>query len=539
MIIKRLLKKSSAIILTVAVLMSSVATQNVKAAVHYSWSVQNDKYPIHGMYFKTVTIDYGTMGKEKIYYLPITDTIYEENGKLYSKTKEGYVSQLAYLNKTPKRIQSAAVSLNGGVKQYGYSASAASRLGYSIEDTMEGPFFRFHIAIEVDWDASYKMLDLVNAERQKKGLDLYYMNEYALKIATQRAFQCMVYFAHISPAMQECGVAASGIVNGVPLGVGKGTRENIALGGESATAQSLFDGYMNSPGHKANILCKEMTPKEGAIGTVTARAVGQTADYGKTVNVQCFYTDNSTSGGARAEATRKNGKEVMTDVVEVLPKAVADGYFDLGLYEKQKTRILEVGDQLIEYPTIFTPDKYNAMDRTNYGADETIVLQPSDFDWSGSKKNVGTVTSNGVIKAKKTGTFTLTAKVKDSNSSYGILKKKVQVVKKSSVKSVKVKKTGKKGRKFTITPSLDKKMKYYEVQYKKPGSKKWTTVKKLSNTFWGNTLCKSSKKAVIKVASAKKGTWKFRIRASGYGMSNKYSSEEHFNWSKVKSVKVK
>ena len=106
-------------------------------------------------------------------------------------------------------------------------------------------------------DYATKVLELVNVERAKEGLSPLVMDSRLQQVATEKSKDMAIsdYFSHTSPnygspfdMMKEFGISymAAG--------------ENIAMG--YRTAESVMDGWMNSPGHKANIL----SSKYGKIG---------------------------------------------------------------------------------------------------------------------------------------------------------------------------------------------------------------------------------------------------------------------------------
>lgn len=99
-----------------------------------------------------------------------------------------------------------------------------------------------------------KVVDLVNAERAKAGLKPLKMNTQLSKTATLKS-QDMAknnYFDHNSPTygspfdmMKKYGISY------------KTAGENIAMG--QTTPEQVMKGWMNSPGHRANILKASFT----------------------------------------------------------------------------------------------------------------------------------------------------------------------------------------------------------------------------------------------------------------------------------------
>lgn len=97
-----------------------------------------------------------------------------------------------------------------------------------------------------------RVLQLVNQERAKAGLAALAMDEKVSKAALVRAKETEISFSHTRPdgssfstALKEQGVSF------------RGAGENIAWG--QRTPEEVMNGWMNSSGHRANILNKNYT----------------------------------------------------------------------------------------------------------------------------------------------------------------------------------------------------------------------------------------------------------------------------------------
>ncbi len=97
-----------------------------------------------------------------------------------------------------------------------------------------------------------QVLQIVNAERAKNGLGALKLNTNVAKAAQVRATEIVTQFSHTRPngqdpftALKEAGVSYSA------------AGENIAYG--QPDAQSVMTAWMNSPGHRANILNSRFT----------------------------------------------------------------------------------------------------------------------------------------------------------------------------------------------------------------------------------------------------------------------------------------
>lgn len=94
------------------------------------------------------------------------------------------------------------------------------------------------------YNDAYKVLELVNKERQAAGLGTLVMDKDLMDAAMQRAAELVVLFDHVRPSGLGCATADVKIWG-----------ENIAMGTYPMyNADEIMNGWMNSPGHRANIL---------------------------------------------------------------------------------------------------------------------------------------------------------------------------------------------------------------------------------------------------------------------------------------------
>lgn len=108
--------------------------------------------------------------------------------------------------------------------------------------------------VESEFNTAYEaeVLRLVNAERAKIGLAPLVMDDGAVKVAHLRAKEIVQSFSHTRPDGRSCFTAAN------DLGVSyRAAGENIAYG--YATPEQVVNGWMNSEGHRKNILSASYT----------------------------------------------------------------------------------------------------------------------------------------------------------------------------------------------------------------------------------------------------------------------------------------
>ncbi|MCR5737346.1 MAG: hypothetical protein K6G64_06835 [Eubacterium sp.] len=92
-----------------------------------------------------------------------------------------------------------------------------------------------------------RVVELVNNERAKAGLGKVTLNETLNNAAQLRAKESAVSFSHTRPN----GTAFSTVLQEYSISY-RGAGENIAWG--QKTPEEVMNGWMNSPGHRANIL---------------------------------------------------------------------------------------------------------------------------------------------------------------------------------------------------------------------------------------------------------------------------------------------
>lgn len=119
-------------------------------------------------------------------------------------------------------------------------------------------------------EVRFATLCLINAERRERGLKPLRQNN-RLAMAGKRHVRDMVrarYFAHDSRSGREFHerILRTGYARGRRATLG----ENLAWGtGSSASPRRIVDGWMKSPGHRANILRRQFREIGIAIATGT------------------------------------------------------------------------------------------------------------------------------------------------------------------------------------------------------------------------------------------------------------------------------
>lgn len=102
--------------------------------------------------------------------------------------------------------------------------------------------------VKTNTEIQQEILRLVNIEREKAGVPALQYHSAAQIAVDARAQEIHVKFAHERPDGTNC----FGVLNDYNVKSGHILGENIAYG--YFTAESVMNGWMNSSGHKANIL---------------------------------------------------------------------------------------------------------------------------------------------------------------------------------------------------------------------------------------------------------------------------------------------
>ena len=105
---------------------------------------------------------------------------------------------------------------------------------------------------EKQWDFANRVISLVNQQRAAHGLGSVSGYEALFSAAQERAFETEIQFSHTRPNGESCFT----IFEKYNVNYGW-AGENIAAGQD--TPEEVVTAWMNSPGHRANILKEQFT----------------------------------------------------------------------------------------------------------------------------------------------------------------------------------------------------------------------------------------------------------------------------------------
>ena len=142
---------------------------------------------------------------------------------------------------------SSGSSSSGSSSKSSSSSSGSSSSGSSSSGSSSSSSEPYYVE-----SAAQSVLSLVNEERAAEGLSALTLSSGATSAAKVRAKELATSFSHTRPDGTTCFTALDDA--GVSYGY---AGENIAAGYSSAS--SVMNGWMNSSGHKANILSENYT----------------------------------------------------------------------------------------------------------------------------------------------------------------------------------------------------------------------------------------------------------------------------------------
>ncbi|EOI01850.1 hypothetical protein UAY_01258 [Enterococcus moraviensis ATCC BAA-383] len=222
------------------------------------------------------------------------------------------------------------------------------------------------------FDFAYRVLELMNAERKKNGLSALAMDQTLQEAAMERSAEINVDFSHNRPN----GEGFSMILKKYNYATNYYLGENIAAG--YIDPEAVFTGWMNSPGHKGNMLSPNY--KTVGIGSFTQGGImfwtqifssKQVADFKRTDNQKVSYA-------------------ISTDVSNKL------------ILNYRSPWTMDVGDSNQFFLSIL-----------NRGWTGTVAkISNESTNWTVSNASIATINSDGLLTAKKSGTTTLNGTIK-------------------------------------------------------------------------------------------------------------------------------
>ncbi len=217
-----------------------------------------------------------------------------------------------------------------------------------------------YIEGESNYDYAYKVLTLLNKEREAVGAEPLIMNSELLDAAMQRAAEIAIDFSHYRPNGTLCFTLCD-----IMMG------ENIAAG--QTTPKAVMDSWTKSQGHYENIINEDYQ----SVG------IGVFYNNGIYYWVQCFSTSNQNeikTQGVTTDTYKVKVKGTLSFRVSPASKTL----------KKNKTVSLKV---------YVTNRSYSYF---------TAQIRSKSLTYKTSNKKIATVSSKGKVQTKKKGTVKIT-----------------------------------------------------------------------------------------------------------------------------------
>ena len=229
-----------------------------------------------------------------------------------------------------------------------------------------------------DYTKANEILNIVNQRRSENGLSALTMDTELLNAAMDRAMETGIYYSHTRPNGDSCFTILSKL-NG----------ENIAVNYQSP--ESVMTGWMNSSGHRANILSTNF--KSIGIGCFKSNSV--------------YYWVQSFSNRAAESVPNRSGTVEKTNTVAIQKSLVT-------LYAHTVKSRAYAGYMQVNETGYFN---YGII---NQGWSSTYCPGvASDYTFSSSDTSVISIDSNGRFTAVGEGTARVSVQLKaDSSKSY-------------------------------------------------------------------------------------------------------------------------
>ena len=261
------------------------------------------------------------------------------------------------------------------------TGTALTQYGHNGYRSME----KVSVSCTRNYNYAYEVLNIVNQRRSENGLAPLVMNSSLMESAMQRAAETSILFSHTRPDSSLCFD-----INSLMYG------ENIASG--YSDASSVMTGWMNSSGHKANILDTDYTTI--GIGCVNINGVWYWT--------QCFGI------GADSNSCSKPSDTYVTETINIAAETFKEAPTTSGIiWGEQESYTYTVGISVSKTDLDLNSSVQANLYIKNPGNSQcTIVNNDENIVWSSSNSSVATI-ENGVIKAIKTGGTTITAATKN------------------------------------------------------------------------------------------------------------------------------
>lgn len=218
-------------------------------------------------------------------------------------------------------------------------------------------YVNVNLKVFKNYDKAYKVLDLINQEREKEGLDPVVMDKSLLKTAMKRAAETALYWDHTRPNGKDC-FTISDIVDG----------ENIGI--DIFSPEYIMNQWMESSSHKSNILDADWVAV--GVGCIYVDGIYYWSQCFSSVKTKEVKLKSYSNDFEVVKVKVKNSKKFFKPKYSISAKKIKRG---------KKATITTTWDNTYT----------------------KLTLPASALKYSTSDSKIATVSSKGIVKAKKKG----------------------------------------------------------------------------------------------------------------------------------------
>lgn len=206
------------------------------------------------------------------------------------------IGSLAFYGTKIKKVRIPASVIYVGTQAFPAESVIEGLNGLQkIEDGSYMRMEKLPIKVTYDYKAAFDIVKRVNSERRKKGLKALTMDRRMIKGSMIRAAELAIAFSHTRPSGRSCySVCYDSKLGYIMSG------ENIAVG--QTSSRSVMTSWMNSDGHRANILTDRYT----GIGVGAVK-----------VNGICYWVQNFLTAAVNAAEESSYKNNTATTNIEV------------------------------------------------------------------------------------------------------------------------------------------------------------------------------------------------------------------------------
>jgi hypothetical protein len=263
----------------------------------------------------------------------------------------------------------------GGLAFGGYYLFRHKNTLANLNDNLPGTLFGPKSEEKAKELSPDKIIYWTNYYREQNGLKDLTKNDLLTEAAQKKVDDMFAkqYFEHVSPT----GVSPADLVKSVGYNY-KVSGENLALG-DFKDEKDLVDAWMNSPGHRANILNKDYTEIGVATGLANYQDWGTTwmavQEFGKPLpnctapdkNLEADINSKNTqyqndvnqinSLNSQANADIAKGNDIYQSTHDA---SQAQPYWDKGNQERAQSQVLQTQAQSLQNEAKSETSTYNA-----------------------------------------------------------------------------------------------------------------------------------------------------------------------------------